>query len=55
VWGQIVHGELTPTNQAEIERAMLDWVEHRGESVAESTVKPMAKKVWVEWNREAKN
>lgn len=55
IWGQIVHGELTPTSQAEIERAMLEWVEQRGESVAESTVKPMAKKVWLEWNREAKN
>lgn len=55
IWGQIVHGELTPTSQAEIERAMLNWVEQRGESVAESTVKPLAKKVWLEWNREAKN
>lgn len=55
VWGKIVHGELTPTNQAEIERAMLDWIEDRGESAAESTIKPMAKKVWLEWNREAKN
>jgi hypothetical protein len=55
VWGNIVHGELTPTNQADIEKAMLDWVERRGETVAESTVKPMARKVWLEWNREVKN
>jgi hypothetical protein len=34
---------------------MLDWVERRGESVAESTIKPMAKKAWLEWNREAEN
>lgn len=55
VWGQVVHGELTPKNQADIERSMLDWVAERGETVAESTIKPMAKKVWLEWNREAKN
>ncbi len=55
VWGQIVQGELTPKNQADIERAMLDWVADRGEIVAESTVKPMARKVWLEWNREARN
>jgi hypothetical protein len=55
IWGQIVHGELTPTNQAEIEKAMLHWLEGRGLSAAESTIRPMAKKAWKEWDREAEN
>lgn len=55
VWGQIVHGEFTPKTQADVERAMLDWVSDRGESVAESTIRPMARKLFVEWEREGKN
>jgi len=48
-------GELTPKTQADVERAMLDWVNERGETVAESTVRPMARKLFAEWEREGKN
>ena len=55
VWGQIVHGEVTPKTQADVERAMLDWVSDRGETVAESTIRPMARRLFAEWEREGKN
>lgn len=55
VWGQVYHGELTPQRQADIERAMMEWIASRDEEVAESTIKPLARKMFIEMQREAKN
>lgn len=55
VWGQIYRGELIPKNQADVERAMLDWVSQHDQTVAESTIKPMARKLFAEWESEGKN
>lgn len=35
VWGQVYRGDLIPKSQADIERAMMVWVEDRGERVLE--------------------
>lgn len=51
VWGQVYRGELTPKNQSEIAQAMLAWVEGQGETVSESTVKPLARKMFAEMQR----
>ena len=48
IWGQVYRGDLQPKSQADIERAMLKWVESREESVAESTLKPLARKMFAE-------
>jgi hypothetical protein len=55
VWGEVHRGELIPKTQADLERAMLAWAENRGESVSESTVKPLARKMFAEMNSEGKN
>ncbi|MEO6152986.1 MAG: hypothetical protein ABIT09_06945 [Croceibacterium sp.] len=52
VWGQIYHGELAPKRQADIERAMLTWVEAKGHNISESTIKPLARKMFAEMARE---
>lgn len=51
VWGKVYRGDLQPKSQADIERAMMDWVEAREESVSESTIKPLARKMFVEIER----
>lgn len=51
VWGEVYRGELQPRNQADIERAMMAWVESRGEAVSESTIKPLARKMYLEMQR----
>ena len=55
VWGQVYRGELVPKRQSEIERAMLDWVNTNGHEVAESTIKPLARKMLAELKREGRN
>jgi hypothetical protein len=55
VWGEVHRGELIPKTQADLERAMLAWAERREESVSESTVKPLARKMFAEMNSEGKN
>jgi hypothetical protein len=37
---------FTPRTQADVERAMLDWVSNNGEKLSESTVKVPARKLW---------
>ncbi|MEA1072045.1 hypothetical protein [Sphingomonas sp. LY160] len=54
VWGEVHRGELIPKTQADLERAMLAWTESRGESVSESTVKPLARKMFAEMNSDGK-
>ena len=51
VWGDVYRGDFKPRSQAEIERAMLDWAAAREESVSESTVKPLARKMFIELQR----
>jgi hypothetical protein len=52
VWGLAYRGDLKPKNQADIEKAMMAWIEQRGETASESTVKPLARKMFVEMQRE---
>lgn len=52
VWGLAYRGDLQPKNQADIERAMMAWIEERGETASESTIKPLARKMFVEMQRE---
>jgi hypothetical protein len=51
VWGDVYRGDLKPKSQAEIERAMMDWAIAQDESVSESTLKPLARKMFVELQR----
>lgn len=48
VWGQVYRGDLKPKNQAEIAQAMMTWIEVQGGSASESTIKPLARKMFVE-------
>jgi hypothetical protein len=43
---QLFLGDLKPERQADIEKAMLDFVSARGEEVGETTVRDSAKKLW---------
>lgn len=42
---QLYSGELKPTKQADIEKAMLQWIEDSRFSAADSTVRPRARKL----------
>ena len=55
LWGDVYRGEFDPKTQAEIVARMMDWVEGNGDSVSESTVKPRARKMLAELNRDGKN
>jgi hypothetical protein len=46
----IYEGDLKPKSQAELERAMLDWVSDHGYDVGETTIKNAAKKLFKAWN-----
>ena len=39
-------GELQPKSQADLQRAMSEWIENNGYSAAESTVKARARRLW---------
>jgi len=52
IWGDVYRGDLQPKSQADIERAMMEWVIAREESVSESTLKPLARKMFAEIERE---
>ena len=43
---QLYAGDLQPKRQADIETAMKNWVSSSGYSVADSTVRPRARKLW---------
>ncbi|WP_316202903.1 MULTISPECIES: hypothetical protein [unclassified Bradyrhizobium] len=48
---QIWIGDLKPATQAELERAMFEWVEnHRDAEVGETTIKAAAKKLFKAWD-----
>lgn len=46
--GLIHLGDLKPANQADVERAMIEWFEARGKTVGESTVREPASLIWKE-------
>lgn len=39
-------GDLVPKNQADIEKAMAEWIEGRGRSAAPSTIRARARRLW---------
>ncbi len=39
-------GELKPKSQADIQRAMAEWIDGKGHSAADSTVKGRARRLW---------
>ena len=39
-------GSLAPKTQADIEKAMADWLESRGHSAATSTIRARARRLW---------
>lgn len=51
VWGQAFRGDLQPKTQADIERAMSEWLIERGETASESTLKPLARKMFLEMQK----
>ena len=50
---RIFRGDLKPKTQADIERAMQEWITERGCEAADSTVRIRARKVWTAIKREA--
>ncbi len=52
VWGDIFRGDLQPKSQADVQNAMLNWLEAHGHSAGESTVKPRARRLFLEITRE---
>jgi hypothetical protein len=55
VWGRIFRGELIPTCQADIERAMLDWAVANDQPLSESAARQRARKLFTEYESEGKN
>jgi hypothetical protein len=51
---QLFVGDLQPKRQADIESAMKDWIGTSGHSVADSTVRPRARKLWQAISAEGK-
>jgi hypothetical protein len=39
-------GELIPKTQADIEKAMHQWIDHHGHTAGETTVRERARKLW---------
>jgi len=46
IWGKIYRGDLTPKNQAVIERAFLSLLKKGDKEPSESTVRPHAQAIW---------
>jgi hypothetical protein len=42
----LYNGDLKPKSQADVERAMLEWIEDNGNSAVESTVRARARRLW---------
>jgi hypothetical protein len=56
ICGQIYEGKLLPKTQAELERAMLDWVGNQpGADVGETTIKAASRKLFKAWKLGVKN
>lgn len=52
---QLYNGDLKPENQAQIEKAMLDWAVLKEIKVSESSVRTRARLLWVAISKEDKN
>jgi len=55
ITAQIYNGDLQPSRQADLERAMHDWLAANGEDAGETAVRLKAKLLWEEINREVEN
>ncbi len=51
VFGLIYRGDLKPENQADIERALIDHLASGDNTPSESTVRPHARQIWVEYSK----
>jgi hypothetical protein len=56
ICGLIYEGKLIPKTQADLEKAMLEWVENRRDAeVGETTIKSAARKLFKAWKMGVKN
>lgn len=55
IWALIYQGDLKPKNQADIERAMLDWATHGGHDLGVTTAREKARKVFAALSTEVRN
>lgn len=55
IWGLIYQGDLKPKNQAEIERAMLDWAAANGQELGATLAREKAQKVFAALKTEVGN
>ena len=53
IWGKIYRGELFPKKQADIESALIEYLAKGDEEPGESTVRPYARRIWIEFERQA--
>lgn len=51
IFGLIYRGDLKPSKQADIERALLDYLSIDDKAPSESTVRPYAKMIWEEYQK----
>lgn len=51
VWGSLHRGELIPATQAEIETALIAYLTDGDKSPSESSVRPYAKPIWLEFQK----
>ena len=55
IFGRIFRGELIPTRQADIEKAMLGWASDNNHDLSETAAKSRARKLFSEYQAEGKN
>jgi hypothetical protein len=55
VWALIYQGDLKPTSQADVERAMQAWAENSGKPMSEATARLTARKLFKALHSEATN
>ncbi|MGD9664080.1 MAG: hypothetical protein AB7U34_02575 [Novosphingobium sp.] len=51
IWGRLLHGELIPENQADVERALQSELRVGDFEPGESTVRPYANRIWLQFSR----
>jgi hypothetical protein len=52
---QLYVGELKPSRQSDVTKAMMEWLAAQGHDVSETTVKDRARKLWAAIEREDGN
>jgi hypothetical protein len=55
ICGQIYEGTLKPNSQADLQRAMHEWVGNHGHDAGETTIKTAARKLFKAWKLGIKN